>query len=343
MRHSSVGPHVTVGEVGEHALIERLSSVSLPMPQSVLVGVGDDAAVLLPERGTVTVVTTDSLAEGIHFDRAYTTCADVGHKALAVNLSDLAAMGATPRHVLLSLALPDALPVRDFDDLLHDFLTLSTHYRATLVGGNITRSTGPLFVDVTVLGGVKRRRILTRGGARAGDELYVSGQLGGSAAGLGWLRSASPAQRASDDQASCRRRHLRPEPRVLLGRLLGQNRVTKSCIDLSDGLADGIHQLAAASRVGVVVEADALPIQPDALAWFQEQGTDPVAATLSAGEDYELLFTVTRAARKRLQSVRKLVRNLPLTRIGRITKNPALVLERDGKEEALPTGYQHFR
>ena len=291
----------------------------------------------------LTVVTTDALVEGVHFDRSYTACADVGHKALAVNLSDLAAMGATPRHALLSLALPDTLPINDFDDLLHDLLMLAARHRTALVGGNVTRSTGPLFVDVTAFGTVKRRRVLARSGARPGDELYVSGQLGGAAAGLGWLRHATPAQRASDDEAACRRRLLRPEPRVRLGLLLSRIRVTQSCVDLSDGLADGIRQLAVAGGVGAIVDADALPIQPDARAWFEGEGADPVAAILGAGEDYELLFTVARTARQRLASVRKLIPDLPLTRIGRITKAQILVMERYGKEETLPAGYEHFR
>ena len=334
---------MTVGELGEHALIQRLSRATPPAPPSVPVGIGDDAAVVEPERGALTVVTTDALLEGIHFDRAFTAAGDVGHKALAVNLSDLAAMGAAPRHALLSLGLPDTLLVNDFDALLHDLLMLSARHRMTLIGGNITRSNGPLFVDVTAMGSVKRRRVLTRSGAKAGDEIYVSGHLGGAAAGLSWLQHATAAQRASDDYAICRQRYLRPEPRVRLGMFLGRNRVTRACVDLSDGLADGIQQLASASGVGAVVEADALPIHTDTRAWFEGTGVDPVAATLVAGDDYELLFTVPRAAQRRLASVRKLVKELPLTRIGRITKAAELVLERDGKAEALPTGYEHFR
>ena len=337
------GSHATVGDLGEHALIERLSLAAPPVPRSVVVRIGDDAAVVEPERGTLTVVTTDTLVEGIHFDRTYTPSADVGHKALAINLSDLAAMGATPRHALLSLALPETLPVADFDALLQDLLALAERHRTTLIGGNITRSGGPLLVDVTAFGSVKRRRVLTRGGARAGDEIYVSGQLGGAAAGLGWLQHATAEQRASDDHATCRRRHLRPDPRVRLGMLLSRNRVARACVDLSDGLADGIRQLATASDAGAVVEGETLPIQPDARTWFEGQGIDPVTAAVAAGEDYELLFTVPPSARRRLASVRKLVRDLSLTRIGRITKASSLVLDRGDRAETLPTGFQHFR
>ena len=151
-------------------------------------------------------------------------------------------------------------------------------------------------------------------GPRAGDELYVSGQLGGSAVGLAWLQQATAEQRATDEQAACRQRYLKPEPRVALGRLLGRNRATRTCVDLSDGLADAIRQLASASRVGAVVEADALPIQADARAWFEGQGIDPVVASLAAGEDYELIFTVPSSARRRLRAVSKLLKDLRLTR-----------------------------
>ena len=341
--NSYADPHLTVGELGEHALIERLSSATPPAPPSVPVGIGDDAAVVEPERGTLTVITTDALVDGVHFDRTFTTAEDIGHKALAVNLSDLASMGATPRHALLSLALPETLLVSDFDALVRGVLALADRHRATLIGGNITSSNGPLFVDVTAAGSVKRRRVLTRDSARAGDDLYVSGQLGGAAVGLAWLRKATTEQRATDEQAACRQRYLRPEPRVRLGRLLGRNRATRACIDLSDGLADAIRQLAAASRVGAVVEADTLPIQADARAWFEGLGIDPVAASLAAGEDYELVFTVPSWASRRLTTVSKLVKDLRLTRIGRMTKASALVLERNGKAEPLPAGFEHFK
>ena len=136
---------------------------------------------------------------------------------------------------------------------------------------------------------------------------------------------------------------MRPEPRVRLGVLLGRNRVARACIDLSDGLADGIRQLASASRVGAIVDAAALPIEPGARTWFEQTGLDPVLASLVGGEDYELLFTVPVTARRRLAAVKKLVKHLRLTRIGRMTKERDLVLRYDGKDVPLPEGYEHFK
>ncbi len=330
----------TVADLGERALIARIEAAVPKAPASVVVGIGDDAAVVEPERGTLTVATTDALVEGIHFDRAFCSAADAGHKALAVNLSDLAAMGAMPCHALLSLALPSACPVADVDAMLQSLLALAARHRTALIGGNIAASPGPLVVGMTAIGSVARRRVLTRAGARPGDILYVSGRIGGAAAGLASLRGEPhPTAREPDD---CRLRYRRPEPRVRLGVALGRNRAAHACIDLSDGLGDAVRQLAAASGTGARIEADALPIHPEARAWLDADGLDPVATALQSGEDYELAFTAPPAFRGRLRHVRRMVGDLPVTPVGVITREPAVRLHRDGREEPLPGGFEHF-
>jgi thiamine-monophosphate kinase len=296
------------------------------------VGVGDDAAVLEPERNALEVITTDALVEGVHFDCAFVAPADIGHKALAVNLSDLAAMGAAPRAALLSLMLPDAWPVAHLDALLDGMLALADRARIVLVGGNITRSPGPLIVDVTVTGSVHRRRILTRAGARAGDDLYVTGSIGGSAAGLRELR-ANPVSRSA-----AATRYRRPEPRTRFGMLLGRNRAARACVDLSDGLADGIRQLGEASGLGAVIDGKALPVDLNGI------GLDGIGlqAALSGGEDYELLFASSPRLRRRLAGVRRLTQDLAVTKIGRMTADKSFVLELDGTQQPLPAGFEHF-
>ena len=181
-----------------------------------------------PARGALDVITADALVEGVHFDLAFTTPGDLGFKALAISLSDLAAMGATPRMAVLSLALPAAMRAAGVDELLDALFDVATRHKVALVGGNITRSPGPLIVDLTAIGSVKRRHVLSRAGARPGDELHVSGTLGAAAAGLQQLRLTT---RLRDDKAEgqtamggSRQRFLRPEPRVRLGALLGRNR-----------------------------------------------------------------------------------------------------------------------
>jgi thiamine-monophosphate kinase len=330
----------SVADVGEHALIARVRDRVPPAPDWVAVGVGDDAAVVEPARNLLEVVTTDAMVEGVHFDRAFTPPAAIGHRALAANLSDLAAMGAAPRSALLSFVLPPALPLADFDAILDGFMALAAAHGVTLIGGNITRSPGPLLVDVTAIGTVRRRRVLTRAGARPGDEVWVSGAIGSAAAGLQSLSAGSPGGQA---MARCEAAFLNPEPRVRLGCLLGRNRAAASSVDLSDGLADGLRQLADASAVGLVVDAAAIPLADAARGWFEGRGRDPVLAALAGGDDYELLFTVRPRERRRLDAVRRQARGVPLTRIGVVVREPGVVLARGGMSGPVPSGYIHFR
>jgi len=302
----------------------------------VLVGPGDDAAVLTPVRNERLVVTTDAVVEGVHFSRAFSTPADIGHKALAVNLSDLAAMAATPRWALLSLVLPGSWLVADVEALVDGLAALAGRHGVSVVGGNITRTDGPLVVDVTAGGDVRSRRWLTRSGAAAGDDVWVSGTIGAASAGLEMLRD-----RARD--SVCITRQRRPEPRVRLGVAMGRARAARAAMDLSDGLADALRQVAAASGCGVRIDASALPIDREAAEWWRGRNVDAVTAALAGGEDYELMFAIPRRGGGRLRNVTRQVADPALTKIGVFTKDAgALVVDRDGREEALPPGYEHF-
>jgi thiamine-monophosphate kinase len=334
-----------IAAVGERGLIEHIRRRLPPPPRELVVGIGDDAAVAVVDRGALQVVTTDALVEGVHFDRRFSSPADVGYKALAVNVSDIAAMGAAPRLALLSLMLPPAMPLADIDALMDGFLDIAASTGVTLAGGNVTRSPGPLVVDVTVVGSVKPRRILTRCGGRPGESLYVTGTIGAAAAGLGWLRQhgETGAELPEEpDLADCVRRHRRPEPRARLGAILGRTRAASACMDLSDGLADAVRQVAEASGVGARIEANALPIHRGAARWFHQHGEDPVRASLAGGDDYELLFALSGRARGRLRLVERQGRGIPLTRIGELTRDRAVIVERDGASEPLPPGFVHF-
>ncbi len=297
------------------------------MPPWVAVGPGDDAAVIRPARGSFDVLTTDALVDGIHFDLRFMPPDAVGHRALAVNLSDLAAMGAEPRAALLSLLLPDDLDVGTIDGIVDGMLALAARYRVALVGGNVSRTTGPLAVDVTVTGSVRPRRVLTRSGARPGDEVFVTGVIGRAAAGLAALKAG---QAATGAVAVCADRYLRPDPRIRMGLLLGRNRAASSCMDLSDGLADAVRQIAEASGVGITIDANSLPV---------EGGTEDAIA---AGDDYELLFTSRPSHRGRLRGVRQQAGDLPITRIGVVTKGKDVLLRDEQGTRELPRGYEHF-
>jgi thiamine-monophosphate kinase len=306
------------------------------MARWVVVGPGDDAAAIEPVRGALEVLTTDAQVEGVHFDRRFMPPDAIGHRALAVNLSDLAAMGARPRAALLSMALPASLEIAEFDQIVDGLLALAARYAVTLIGGNITQTPGPMILDVTAIGTVHRRKILTRGGAHAGDEVYVTGTLGDAATGLLRLQEDCTAT----DGAT---RYLRPDPRVRAGLLLGRNRAATSCMDLSDGLADGVRQLAQASSVGITLNAAAIPITAESREWLRRHGRDPVDLALRGGDDFELIFTARPKLAGRLRAVRRHLSDLPITRIGVVTRAPRLIVKDEHGERELPEGYEHFR
>ena len=352
-------PSVTVADVTERNLIARIERRLPPRPPWVIVGIGDDAAVVEPERNRVEVLTVDALVEGVHFDRALVPPDAIGHRALAVNLSDLAAMGAAPRLALVSMALPAVLPLSDFDGIVDGIASLAARARLAVVGGNLTRSTGPLVIDITAMGTVKRRQALTRGGARCGDELYVSGTIGSAMAGRLILterqttgdsrlttddsRPATDDSRLTSDDWRLVTAYLRPQPRLRLGTLLARNRAASACIDLSDGLSDAVYRVAESSGVGALIDADALPIDPCARAVFDSRGLDPVEQAATAGDDYELLVAVRSRVRSRLSAAMH-HGDARLTRIGVCTADRAVVMRRGGAETVLPRGgYAHFR
>jgi thiamine-monophosphate kinase len=330
---------VTVSELSERELISRIRQRLAPAPAWLVVPIGDDAAVVETERNRLEVLTVDAVVDGVHFDRRFTPPDAIGHRALAVNLSDLAAMGAAPRLALLSFSLPPELPVDDFDGIVSGIVRLAAAHRVTVVGGNLTRTPGPLTVDITAMGTVKRRCVLTRAGASAGDIVYVTGTVGGATAGLQMLVSG-----AADSAPTCVERYLRPSARLRAGQLLGRNRAASACVDLSDGVADGIARIAESSGVGMMIEGAALPLEPDARRWFEARSQDPVDAAITGGDDYELLFTVRPRLRGRLKAL-MLHGGVPITRIGVCTADRVLAMKASAETapSALPTGFTHFR
>jgi thiamine-monophosphate kinase len=326
-----------VGDSSERTLIARIRARLGASPDWLQLGPGDDAAVVAPPRNLSEVITTDVLVEGVHFDRRFVPPDAIGHRALAVNLSDLAAMGAAPRLATLSLVLPPALPLADFDGIIDGIVALAEREQTTIVGGNLSRSPGPLVVDVTAIGTVHRRKVLTRGGARPGDLVFVSGAIGAGRAGLEQCRSAPDAP---PDTAPTRW-YLRPQPRMRLGRELGRGQVASACMDLSDGLADALEQVAEAS--GVRFEIDRLlPVEPDAARWFQAQGQNPSTAALAGGDDYELLFTVPARRRGRLRNVVRRLGGLPITRIGTVARGSGVTIVHDLEAVVVGAGFSHF-
>jgi thiamine-monophosphate kinase len=341
MRSEELTPEATIAAAGEHELIRRVRARLGPAPDWLIVDAGDDAAVYEPQRNTLEVITTDAIVEGVHFDRAFTPPSAIGHRALAVNLSDLAAMGAEPRLATISMALPDALAVQDFDEIVSGLLALAERTRTRIVGGNITATAGPLVVDVTAVGVVARRRVLTRAGARPGNYVFVSGTIGDARAGLAQLRADAAVAGSTTPELVAR--YLQPQPRLRLGQQLGRQQAATSTIDLSDGLADGLCRLAEASGVGFELNAQAIPVGDEARRYWRDIDRDPIKEAVAGGDDYELLFTVHPRRLGRLKAVERLIGGLKLTRIGTVTRDPRVdIIHGGGRREPVAGGYEHF-
>lgn len=340
----------TVADIGEHGIIRwiREAAATLPPSPDVVVGIGDDAAVVAPRGNHLDIITTDSQVEGVHFAWALSPPADVGARALQVNLSDLAAMGALPRYALLSLGLPPETPGPRLHALLGGMLEAARASRVALIGGNL--STAPVMtIDVTVNGVAKPRRVLRRAGARPGDEIYVSGLVGAAAAGLAWLRqhptvtAPTPEGEIPEPMRAAVVRYRRPDARVALGLQVARNRAASACMDTSDGLADALRQLAEASGVGLRIEQALVPVSPAVTHASDTPLDEAWRLAMGGGEDYELVFTVPRRARRAFLHATGRAGLPAVTRIGVCTREAGEVMvEADGNVYALPPGYEHF-
>lgn len=299
--------------------------------KDVLLGVGDDAALLLPPAGQALVAATDTLVEGRHFLPG-TPAAVVGHQALAVNLSDLAAMGAEPAWALLSLSMPEP-DERWLEDFARGLYALAEMHGVALVGGDTV--SGPRVVTVEVLGFVPPEAALRRSGARPGDLVYVSGTPGEAAAGLDLLQSGTAGFDSSDRRV---RRFLQADPRLALGRAL--RGLATAAMDVSDGLLGDLGKLAAASRVGVRLDLDLLPVAP-VLADHYERGQCE-HYVLHGGDDYELLFTSPPAQVAALEAVAQAA-GVALHEIGAVVAGSGVTCTRAGQIETVAGhGYDHF-
>ena len=325
----------------EFALIRRLRAQAAQPDPEVVKGIGDDTAVIKTSSAEWTLITTDLLAEGVHFDPATSSFRDIGYRAAIANLSDIAAMGATPRASLLSLGLPAALPLDDFDQIIDGYARLADATRAPLVGGNIARSPGPLLIDVTVIGSVRPRRVLRRTGAHEGDELFVTGTPGLSAAGLALLTHGVDRDSLTIDERACVDRHEQPEPRLRVGRIVARTSAASAAMDLSDGLADAAATLAASAGLGVVVDAGAIPVHPGVASVAARRGQSPLDLILGGGEDYELAFAVPARRRSRFLAAARRA-DMPVTCIGRFERASGAWLETAGIRSTLPAGFGHF-
>ena len=347
-----MSPDTPLTEVGERRLLRHLRQ-RIPTGRGVLVGVGDDTAVL--EMGPLVLATTDSMVEGVHFKRDWTPVRLLGRKALSRNLSDIGAMAGQPRHALVSLCLPDDTTVGWVDGFYDGLLERAAEAGANVVGGNLSSSPGPIVIDVTLLGECVRP--LGRAGGRPGDHLVVTGTLGAAATGLrllaqgarldetGELAHGGPWTETSMDVVSrCLRAQLDPRPPLSFGRALGGQDIVHAGIDLSDGLSSDLLALCEASGVSARLVAETLPVDPACAVLERALGRDPLEQALHGGEDYELLLAVPDEAWPTLLGLAG-VWGLSLTRVGQLEEgSPGISIETAGEARPLePRSHEHFR
>ena len=331
------------------SLRESLSLRRLDAAHGLVEGVGDDAAVLRQSTKLDTVITTDLLVEGIDFNLTGDEEEDasvIGRRAVAVSLSDIAAMGARPRWLLLSVGVPRKLWERGFAcALISDAMNHAADFGVALVGGDISRTPEHVVVDSIVLGEVGRGRAVPRSGARVGDQIFVTGSLGGAAAGLKILegvrvRRPRSGARMTSAERGLVARQLQPVPRVEWGAMLGERRLATAMIDLSDGLSSDLAHLCRESRVGARLEAASLPLDP-LLEPAGIASDDALSLALHGGEDFELLFTISERDARKLPTQ---LGGVHATRVGEVTGERGKVrLVRDGRARLLrPGGFEHF-
>lgn len=323
----------TVRDVGEFGLIDRISSI-VGSPGAV-VGIGDDAAVLDQPGSNYLLATVDMLVEGVHFPAGAAGIA-VGRRAMAINLSDVAAMGGTPTAALTSLALPPDTLLARVEQIYHGLSEEAKTFGVAIVGGNVTRTPGPLSLDVVLFGTVAKEEVVLRSGAQAGDVLAVTGVLGREAARRMTRDRAGSSREKTEPELSV------PEPRVAAGRALASGHLAHAMLDVSDGLGSDLYHLARASEVGAVVYEEALPIALEARTSAAAQGVNPLDLALFGGEDYELLIAVAPDAVQRGAAV---LGSVPLYSIGTVLPvDQGVLIEREGgrREPLRAGGWRHF-
>lgn len=334
---------MNISELGEFGIIDLLREMvanamdndSSARPELIL-GIGDDAAAWQGDL-SVQLATSDTLVQDVHFSFNFISWKDLGWKAMAVNLSDIAAMGGLPRFALVSLSLPGSTEIDSVTDLYRGMIELAGRFDTVIVGGNISGAPQVL-INITMLGNtsIERKYILTRSAARTGDKIAVTGYLGSSAAGLKILKETVKTD--STSWKILKQAFLRPNPRIIEGQTLAEKGV-RSAIDISDGLVADLTHICKASQVGARLDTSLIPIHPDVTIHF---GEDALKLALSGGEDYELLFTAP------IEIINKVKDTLscPVTVIGEITGDPkgeVLLMDENGYNLSLNSfGWEHF-
>lgn len=326
----------------EASIISLFAGLPCAQPPTDTLGIGDDAAVLPLAGDTVQVITTDALCSGVHFLLDAARAVDIGWKSLAVNVSDVAAMGASPHCAFLSLALPPTqTPPGWIEDFSRGFAEAAEHYGVRLVGGDTNRSTTDLFINVTVIGATTRERIKLRSSGVVGDFIGVTGPLGDARAGLAVLLEGLSRDAVAETLLT---RHYRPAAQVRQGGILGEMPRIHAMMDISDGLLTDLGRLTQASGCGARIEGAAVPRSQELSSWSATHGRSALDYALAGGEDYVLLVTGAPGAAAEVQARLQGAGLAPLTIIGELTAGPGIELQLNGAPYSCKEGgFTHFR
>jgi thiamine-monophosphate kinase len=345
-----------IAEVGEAGLINHIADIvnvrveNADLHENLIIGIGDDTAVYKPTPGKTALLTTDSFIEGVHFDLTFTSFQHLGWKAIAANLSDIAAMGGSPRYAVIAISIPKKISLEMIEEFYQGAAAACKKYSCLIVGGDTTASIGNMAVSVALTGEADEQKILYRKGAQPGDLICVSGHLGASHAGLKilqrekkrFLESSNPAEFQPNlaPFAIALEKHLMPKPRFDIAALLTEKVTTHCAIDISDGLASEVHRICTASKTGAKIYEHNLPLDSNTQQIAQEFTESPSTFALYGGEEYELLFTMTDQEFEKLESITS-----DVTIVGRITQQSEGIelVKENGEPEALPfAGWDHF-
>jgi thiamine-monophosphate kinase len=341
----------TLADLGEKNLLKVLKKY-LGKEDSIVRTFSEDCAVIDTGGRSYRLYTVDCLVEDVHFRRDYVPFYYVGRKAIKVNLSDIAAMGGTPEYYLVSIGAPPDTPVQVLLDIYDGMKSVTKDYGVQLIGGNLS-SSSRFFLDVTVIGKVLKGKIIYRNGAKKGDSIFVTGLLGSSAEGLNLLKEGfrltgdslilPDHHRDSNHVMEALLAHMDPPCHVDVGHKLAQTTALTSMIDMSDGLCSDLHELCTESDVGATIDLQKLPVAPSVLYWERKRNRDPRLLALYGGEDYHLLFTVSKKIRdlflRRVETMK-----LKVYEIGQIVSKSQGIqaVDENGKTYQLEGGYQHF-
>jgi thiamine-monophosphate kinase len=325
-----------INKIGEFGLIDLIKKRIFTKDKRVIVNIGDDAAVIRSSADRLLIFTTDTLVERIHFDLNYFTFKEIGWKAMTANLSDIAAMGGLPKYALVTVGLPKSIGIEDVLSIYKGMSRIARKYNCKIVGGDTTLVPKELFVSVVLLGEVEKKFVTTRSGAKKGDLICITGELGESQAGLEYLK------KYGRQKLPLVRKHLQPYPRIDEARILVTNLKINSMIDISDGLSSELFHLAEESRLGAVIYEEQIPVSAKCLKLASLLNRSPLFWALSSGEEYELLFAIDKKEQTKIDRIK---RKVNVSVIGEMVEKRAgvkLVQKTGSTKNLKKTGFVHF-